>query len=159
VRGHSQYIIYVSIWTSIQIKWIFAYGMRSPMVHLLYFHRENINLSKLWVSQRKEWCTMWWTVSRRYQSQVASLEIVSPSALWLLIRILVWLLKWPLPVGRQDSQWRDKDSKPPKKPSAQNRHCLQDVQTKLEQSVREQPINDWTKLRPIPWARTNPWHS
>ncbi|KRY94069.1 hypothetical protein T11_2973 [Trichinella zimbabwensis] len=32
------------------------------------------------------------------------------------------------PEARQDSQWRDKDSNPPTKPSTQNLSCLQDVQ-------------------------------
>lgn len=28
----------------------------------------------------------------------------------------------------------------------------------MEQKLREWLINNWPKLRPIPWARTSPWH-
>jgi hypothetical protein len=30
--------------------------------------------------------------------------------------------------------------------------------TKMEQRLGEWLTNDWPDLRPIPWARTNPWH-
>jgi hypothetical protein len=40
----------------------------------------------------------------------------------------IWILKWLLPVARQDSQWKDKDSNPPTKPLTQNKSYLQYVQ-------------------------------
>jgi hypothetical protein len=39
----------------------------------------------------------------------------------------IGIQKWPVPLTRQDSQWRDKASNPPTKPSTQNVSCLQEV--------------------------------
>ena len=47
----------------------------------------------------------------------------------------IWILKWLLPVARQDSQWKDKDSNPPTKPLTQNVSCLQNVQAQRQSRV------------------------
>jgi hypothetical protein len=69
------------------------------------------------------------------------------------------VVKWPLPVSRQDSQWKGKDIKTPTKPLTPNASCLQRCAgTEREQRKKEWSGNDCPKLRPIPWARTNPRH-
>jgi hypothetical protein len=61
----------------------------------------------------------------------------------------------PPPVTKQVLQWRDEDNNPPTKPLTPNEFL---VGTKINQKEREWPTNDWSKLRSIPWTRTNLWH-
>jgi hypothetical protein len=67
----------------------------------------------------------------------------------------IWILKWPLPVARQDSQRMDKDRKPCTKPSTLPTRC---AVTKIEPNLSEwlTKLRDCPRLGPIPWARTVP---
>jgi hypothetical protein len=40
----------------------------------------------------------------------------------------IWSMKWPPPVARQNSQWRDKETNQSAKTLTQNVSCLQKVQ-------------------------------
>jgi len=57
-------------------------------------------------------------------------------------------------VARQASKWRDKDIKPPEKSS--NKIC---PGTNRFWAKEKGQINDWPKLRSIPWAETNLYQS
>jgi hypothetical protein len=61
------------------------------------------------------------------------------------------------PVARQEPQWSDRDTKPPKKistqlfvPSTRNSGMRDGVR------LRDWPTNNRHNLRPLPWASTNP---
>jgi hypothetical protein len=59
--------------------------------------------------------------------------------------------------SQEDSQWRDKDTNPPTKPSTQKSVLpIRNAEKEIKQRLRERPINNWPNLRPIPWARINP---
>ena len=69
-----------------------------------------------------------------------------------------WNLKRPPPLLRQKPQWCDRDNNKPPKLLRQNLSCLQLVQAQgMEQRLKERPTNNWSNLRPIPWASTNCW--
>jgi len=63
-------------------------------------------------------------------------------------------MKRPPPVVRQVFQWTDKDTIQLIKLLTQNLFFLQE----MDQRLREWATNDCHRLRPISWARANPWH-
>jgi len=49
-----------------------------------------------------------------------------------------------------------RDTHPPYKILTPNFSCLEEMHgLEVEQRLRELPTNNWTNLRPIPWASTN----
>lgn len=52
-------------------------------------------------------------------------EVLKVNSTWDSLQWGIWMLKWPLPVDRQDSERKDKDSNPSQR---QNVPCLKHVQ-------------------------------
>jgi hypothetical protein len=68
----------------------------------------------------------------------------------------MWSQKWPTPVVKQDSQWRDKESNLPKIFDLKGLLLNICRETKMEHRWKKWTTNDWLNLRPIPWSRMNP---
>lgn len=62
-----------------------------------------------------------------------------------------WRLKWPPPLNRQVSKWRNKETIPPTKLSTPNLSCLREVQGQKQS-------RDWGNSQPITAQIWDPFH-